>query len=256
KVMLPGKFIRDSQFKVSKEGNVIVAGLYGNKPDEYSSGMYFMRINPATQQVEKQSIQEFGDDFLMEYSDGKKKGLKGVYGLTIKDIALKSDEGAVVICEVAYSVEVSTQRSNGSTSTRTVYYNGPILVVNVKPSGDIDWVTSIFKWQKGTFSMFHSFAYIMKNDKLYFMYNDHKDNIDKYSVKKLKWLQGKGSTAAVIAIVDGSGKYVKANMFDAKDYKTVFLPRQFFHSDTKNIIYSTYYGIGTSRYRFGSVSIN
>ncbi|MDX5347527.1 MAG: hypothetical protein LPJ89_02955 [Hymenobacteraceae bacterium] len=288
KIDMPGKFITNTKFNVDKSGKLIVAGMYANnnkRPffskgstdfytagsnngwfsfDYYSplvkaSGVFYMRINPNTQQIEKTSMKEFEDKFVLGFGDGKNKKLtpekKGISHLILKNMIIREDGGVLLVAEESYYVvkRSSTTNASGIGTDRTtyVYYRGPIVAVNVNPSGDIDWITAINKKQRYTTRDFLSYSVAVNKDQVYFMYNDHVKNLKINEYKKQKWMKKPQSSATVLVNLTNNGAYNKTFMFPAKERRTIFYPHFYMQTNSKIIMHS----IRGRSYRFGSASM-
>jgi hypothetical protein len=181
------------QIAINDERDIICGGFYSEKGTFSIKGSYFLKIDGQTQEIKAKSFKEFGIDFITQHmtqrqeKKAKKKAAKGknieLYEYDLDNIILRDDGGAYLIGE-QFFVKVVTRTTTGSnghtsTSTTTYYYFNDILVINMSPSGEIEWTEKIPKRQRTTNDggFFSSYALSVVKDKLYFVFNDHPKNL-------------------------------------------------------------------------------
>lgn len=242
-VDLEGKFITDMQITINSDNDIICAGFFSNELEYNINGTYFLKINGKTKKIMSSSIKEFDQDFVLENLSEKqekkaeRKLNKGkdidIPDFDIRSLIVREDGGVVMIGEQyrMYITTTTTTGANGQTTRTTTYhYNyDEVLVVNINPSGNIDWYARIPKYQHTTNDngRYSSFALMVQDDKLHFFYNDHPDNIslDDKKGKKAIWNKRAKNTVVMYTTIDNTGKMTRSPMINAKDAEMMTKPK-------------------------------
>ena len=233
-VSLNGKFITDLTFRVGKDGKLVCSGFYSEKNTYSIKGTYFFQIDPKTSEVSNGNFKEFDFDFVTEYySDrkkrkaqkaerkGDKKRSAELYQYSLNDLILRSDGGAVLIAEQYYMEKQEDNRYSSPYYNRYNYnyryrdnvnidyhyhYND-IIVVNIKPNGEIQWASRIPKRQETTNDggYYSSYATAIVRDKICFVYNDNGKNFGAKKNNRRYKFNGSNSIVVLTEVgMDGS----------------------------------------------------
>jgi len=245
-VNLPGKFLTDMQFTISKNQDIVCAGFYSEVGTFSIKGSYFISIDSKTKEIKSQSHKEFSIDVLFEnLTERQQKKLekkieKGkeveLYEYDLDDIILRDDGGAMLVGEQYFMNSVTTYQTvyNGTTATTTTvttyYYNyNDIIVVNIDPQGQIDWVTKIPKRQVTTNDggFYSSYTMSVVNGNLYFLFNDNPENLLEKTndSKKYKNFSGQKGSIVVLVEVKNDGTYTKEALFKMVDAEVMIRPK-------------------------------
>lgn len=209
-IELPGKFITDLTFRIGKDGNLVFAGFYSDKGSYSIKGSYFFRFNPYDRSLLNRNYAPFDFNFLTAFMRPKEKerALEAerindplrspeLYNYSLDRLILRSDGGAVLIAEQFYVERESYYRNmypyygyypygyfnDFYYSNRQVdylYNYNDIIIVNIKPNGELQWTARIPKWQetRNDGGFYSSYAMSIVRDKLYFIFNDDARNFD------------------------------------------------------------------------------
>jgi len=232
-VNLRGKFITDLTFRVGKGGKLICSGFYSDKGTYSTKGTYFFHLDPKTKEISNKNYKEFEFDFVTEYmSDRKKRKARKakdggrrsaeLYQYSLNDLILRSDGGAVLVAE-QYYVErddnfnnnngfyspYGYRRYNNNFNNRVDYYYNynDIIVVNIKPNGEIQWATRIPKRQETSNDggYYSSYAMAIVRDKICFVYNENGKNFGAKKNNRRYKFNGSNSILALTEVgTDGS----------------------------------------------------
>lgn len=241
-VKLEGKFLNDMQITVDSEGHLVCAGFYSNEGTNSITGTYYLKINKDTKQVIKQSSKPFPIDFITQNLSERqekrveKRAEKGksveLLEFDLDNLVIRSDGGIVLVGEQYFMRAVTTQVPNGNggfTTTTTYYYHyNDIVVVSISPGGDIEWSQKLPKLQMSVNDGGHFSSYSLSviEDKMYFLFNDHPDNIgniDNYS--DMHAYRGGKKSMVVVAVIDSEGNYAKTSLFDTRDGEVIIRPK-------------------------------
>jgi len=200
-VSLPDKFLTDMQIGFRANKDIVCAGFYSENGTFSIRGTYFLSIDAQTHEIKTKSFKEFDINFITqnmterEVEKAKKREEKGqeveMYEYDLDKLIARSDGGAMLIGEQFFvkTVTYTTRGVNGMMSTYTVtyYYYNDIIVVNIDPTGKIDWAVKVPKRQMSTDDggFYSSYAMALNKDKIYFVYNDNPDNLDYSGVGKV-----------------------------------------------------------------------
>lgn len=239
-IVAADKFLQDMTLSLGEKGDLICAGLFGNKDSFSVRGAYFLRLDRRTKQVVHASYKDFSDDFITMYMTGKesakakKKAEKQEEELELPeyevyDIIHRDDGGAVLLCEQYrfYVTTTTTSTPNGGTTTTTIshYHYNDVLVVNIDPQGNIEWATKVPKRQHSTNDngRYSSFAVNVKGSNIYLVFNDSGENLFLKPGDKVDQFSLTGKDALVVlATVDGDGQVSREALF-APDRRDVIL---------------------------------
>lgn len=241
-ITIQGKFITDMQIAIDDNMDIICGGFYSDEGTYSIKGCYYLRIDGTTKEIKTQSYKEFGLDFLTQFLSEKeaekleKKVEKGknveLYEYDLHEIIRRTDGGAVLIAEQYYVQVVTTsyRNANGTYSTTTTYYYNynDIIVINISPSGNIEWATKIRKYQRSANDggYFSSYALAVVNDKLYFIFNDNPKNLyaENNAGKIYGTILNKECVVSLVEI-DGEGNQTREALFKANEAEVYTRPK-------------------------------
>lgn len=243
---LPGKFVTDMQFTIANNHDIVCAGFYSDQGTYSIKGTYYISIDAKTKAIKSQSYKEFSIDVLFENLTEKqqkrleKKIEKGkeveLYEYDLDNIILRDDGGAMLVGEqyfvniVTTTQTMSTGTGTTTTTTTTYYYNyNDIIVVNIDPKGQIEWVKKIPKRQVTTNDggFYSSYVISITNGKLYFVFNDNPKNLLEKTTdsKKFATFSNQKGSIAVLVEVDKDGNYTKEPLFKTVDAEVMIRPK-------------------------------
>lgn len=238
-INVKNRYLSDIHLEIAPDGNLICAGFYSERSNLSAKGTFYLTINAATKEVLTSSFYDFSVDFLtLNLTDGqerrkRRKVAKGknveLYRYDIRDLVPRGDGGVVLTAEQFYVQTVSTTDPRTSVPvTRVLYHYNTILVVSISPEGQIEWATKIPKFQKATQDQasFASYALMITDARLYFIYNDHRKNIDEQRVNRLRnfSLDDRNGIVA-LASVDPEGKVERMKLWPHEEIETLTQPR-------------------------------
>lgn len=242
-INLPDKFITDVSFSLLNNNDITCSGFYSEKGTYSIKGVFYVSIDATSKQIKKQSTKEFSIDVLVanlterQKEKVEKKIEKGkeveMYDYDLRNL-IYFEDGSAILCAEQYAVNIVSSYVMGPNGTgtyvlNTYYEYDDIIAVKIKPDGDIDWVTKIPKRQytmndEGFFSSY--FMEIYKS-KIYFLYNDHPDNLleEINNTKKFKNFNGSKNSMAVLAVLDYNGNFTREALFKNKDTEVILRPK-------------------------------
>lgn len=231
KMGLDESFITDMTFKVSNSGEIVCAGFYSPKSTFRISGTFYQKINPQSNDIEVQTTKPFDTQFLAEFMSDKKasKG-KGLYRFDLDNMILRTDGGAILMAEQFYIDERTTTSRVGYTrDTRTdyYYYYNDIIVVNMAPTGEIEWATKVPKYQVTTNDggHFSSYSYMIKGSSIHLIYNDNPKNLFPTNAgNRTHSFNGKKSVVT-LATLTADGHLKRSLLFSNRDERIITRPK-------------------------------
>lgn len=262
------KFLQDMTLAMGEEGDILCAGLYGNKGTFSVRGAFFLRLDRTTKQIVHESYKPFSDDFITEYMTEKeekkvkkKADKKGeeleLYQFDLHDIIRRDDGGAVLIAEQYFVriVTTTTTDSQGHSSTTTTYhyFNNDVVVVNMGPDGDIDWAVKVPKRQHTiNTEIYNSFATAVKGERLYLVFNDNGKNLFVKPGDKLERFSGPNKDAlTVLVTVDQDGNVSREPLFATDKREAALRPSDSTQLDDESMfIFASW----KKTYRFGLIN--
>lgn len=272
KLSLPDKYLQDITITLPENGDILCGGFYGTKDSRGAiRGTFFMKLDRRTKQIIDSSTKEFTDDFITSFwtekeeEKAKKKAEKkdqelGLYSMDLSEIVHRDDGGALFIGEQYYMyVTTSTFRdANGRTSTTYTYhyvYND-IIVVNIDPTGEIEWLSKIPKRQHSANDngQYSSYALQVKGENIYFIFNDSGENLFLKDGDKVQQFEIKGKDALVVlATVDAMGGVSREALFTPERRDVILKPKDCVQiTDERMFIFAE----RKNEYRFGKVTFD
>lgn len=236
-IRLKDKFLKDVNFRVNDNKDIVCAGFYSAKKIYNAvEGFYYTLIDGKTRQVKHTKSVSFTLDLMAqtltekeEKSLRKKHAKGGDVGLkyyVLDNIIFKEGGGVVLVGEQSYR-EKFTQGS--TTYYKSIY--GSLILIDLTEEGEVNWSQKIRKhnatpYKDGTIHV--SYFMPIVNDKLYFIFNDNIENKDKKLSERGKWYgftgtRGDDSYLAMVE-VDNLGDMKKESLFISTKKEVLFRP--------------------------------
>ncbi|MCZ4407277.1 hypothetical protein O3Q51_00545 [Cryomorphaceae bacterium 1068] len=233
-VTLDGRFVSNLYVGLNDQKELILGGFYRNQGTTGADGSFFVKVNRTTKEITQKSFNEFDETFIME--DMRKKEKKktekradkgkeiGISHLKIDEFIRKEDGGAVLVGERQW-IERRTRTSNGRTTTYYVYHHHDIILVSIGPDGNIEWNARVPKEQMTTNSNYgSSYLSAIVESSIYFIFNDHPDNMLYAGDGKLKNMSFKENYVAMVE-VDSDGRVFRRTLLnEGKGKNLIVMP--------------------------------
>lgn len=256
KLNLGDDFITDLTFQIADNGDFICAGFYSEDGTRSIKGTLFFHIDGETNMVTNKKKKEFKPDFLEKFMSDRKASNGGeLYQFDLDELILRSDGGVVLIAEQFYIVTHTTRDQNGNMRTSYTYHYKDIIVVNIDPSGNIEWASKIPKRQitRNDGGYFSSYVLAIVKDKMYFIFNDNIKNLQEKDPKRLANFSGGKNGIVTMAVLDSKGEYDKYPLISTKEEGVMLRPKVCEQSGRKEMII---YGERGKKYKFGKVTFD
>ncbi|MDP1727424.1 MAG: hypothetical protein Q8M15_11625 [Bacteroidota bacterium] len=190
-ISLGKMYITEISYTIDNKNNkLMLAGFYSNKGPGNLTGTFYQRIDISTKKVDIEQTKEFERDFMMDHMTEKKVDKnKELHSYDIRELIKRDDGGLTLVAEQYYVVVTTSSNTvNGRTTTTTTYhyhYND-IIVVNINSDGKIGWSLTIPKVQHSINDggYMSSYAFHVKDDKMYFIFYDNPDNYNNNTNKR------------------------------------------------------------------------
>lgn len=193
KINLENKYITDLTFRIAKNGDLICSGFYSERDALSAKGVCYFRLDALTNRVVTQTWQPF--DFELRAGDlsnrGRQRAFEAeasgddrksaeLYRFNLDELVLRTDGGALLVAEQFYVEERFNRFWDGTIQVTYFYHFNDLVVVNIQPSGAIEWAVRIPKEQVSIDDggYFSSYAMATVRDRLYFVFNDNGRNFD------------------------------------------------------------------------------
>jgi len=263
------RFLQDMTLKMPENGDILCAGFWGSKGTWSVRGAYFMRLDRESKAIVHQSFKEFDDDFITQHLTDKeaekatkkaeKKGKElEMLEFDLDEIISREDGGAVLVGEQYrfYVTTNTTSTPNGGTTTTTIYhyvYND-IIAINISPEGDIEWAAKIPKRQhtRNDGGRYSSYALTIKDDKMFFVFNDTGENLMLLPGDKVQQFELKGKEALITLVtVDADGHVHREALLAPDKRDAILMPKECFQmEDDRMFIYAS----RKKEYRYGMIT--
>ncbi len=268
------KFITDLTFRVADDGNLVCSGFYSERNSSGVRGTYFFRLDAETKKVYNKNLHEFEFNFRSEDLSNRRRAKaakaesrgddeKGaeLTNYELDRLILRSDGGALLIAEQydefqrQAGIDYYTRMYGNNNLMQQVFIYDDIIVVNIRPNGEIEWSARIPKHQmtiddNGYFS---SYAMTIVRDRLFFIYNDNARNY-RSDRKSNRWYSYNGSNSIIVlAEVRRDGQVNTYPLFNNEDLDIISRPKVSKQIGRQEMLV---YGERGRRYRFGSITFD
>lgn len=282
---LDGKFITDMTFRIADDGQLVCSGFYSERGTYSIKGIYYFRLDPVTHQFNNRNHKPFDFEFLTEHlSDKNKERARSaelandrrrapeLFDYSLDELVLRSDGGAVLVAEQFFIYQETTRdypyyggypyygyypysyyRPYYQTN---YYYNyNDIIVVNIKPTGEIEWSSRIPKLQetRNEGGYFSSYAMAIGADRFYFVFNDNARNYD--PTRKTNRMYNYNGTESVIVLAEVSkeGKVSAVPLATNRDAGVITRPKICKQIGRREMVI---FGERSSTFRFASLKFD
>lgn len=222
-----------------------------SKKDFSIEGVFYVRIDSKSDKILASTIHEFTPEFLQSFetadlTDNK----KGIYCFDLNDLKIL-DDGSVIISgqqyyyslagEIGMGAPIGGGAAMGGAYTVAQAYAHDIYAVKINNDGALGWERLIKKSQHGSSGSIPMTGYglFIYKDNLYFIFNDHPDNIDgKGPIREVKNLEG--SKGRMVRL-DTKGNITRSVLFDNKLNGAAYYPGISYYKSDMNtaIIFSS-----------------
>lgn len=256
---LDDKFIDDLGIRTDLGENLIgIAGLYSEKKRNLAGGSFFITLEQSSFELKTKNFREFTTEFRANFmSERKAKKGRDISNFVFRNFIRRKDGGAVIVAERYFVVTTTStiMHANGGSSmqTTTTYHYNNIMVLNINPDGTIEWASQIPKYQSVGFSipLYVSYMVLVDEDRLHFIYNDHRKNLErKAKGKDIKSMGSLKKSVAVISTVDANGEVSYDQLFSNKDFNAILDPSRSYQIDDSEVII---FGVKGKKSRFGTI---
>lgn len=258
-IKLKNKWIESIDYDYNPSLNQLVLG--GFYSDDFKvgtvNGLFYMKLDINSGDVKVSSTKPFDKEFMADMI-GEKKAEKGqgLGNFVIRQFFAKKDGGAYIVAEQYFVVvHTYTNPKTGVTTTTYTYYYNDIIVANINPKGEIDWLKKITKKSADRSGYYLSYAinYNKEKDNLNIIFNDNPKNIELYKKdpNKLKLVGNLKKAVATWVSINSEGNIKRVPLFTSKDLGKIILQPKINMRSEDDI---TVYGIKGKEYKFGKIS--
>ena len=223
-----GKYLRGMNVDITPSGEIVSGGFYSEKGNALAGGAFYMRLNGKTKEVITSSFKEFDVDFFIanmkerkaeklkeKIEEGKDVELPFYY---IDEFRTTSDGTTQMIGEKRQIILRQVYSPYGS-YTYYDYYWDDIAVVNISPSGDIQWAERIAKKQHTTNdnAAYSSYGAMTRTNETIFFFNDNAKNALYDGVGKVAAMQKGDDNMLMMVRMDKDGKMKRTGLMRQGD---------------------------------------
>jgi hypothetical protein len=223
-ISLPDKFITDIQMALLPEGNLVVAGFYSEEGTSSILGSFYIKIDKNTYETIATKTEELGIDLITENmkereeKKTKKDADKGInvelFAYDIREFIITNDGGFILMGEQFYE-EDKTIDGKYSDATKIHYYYNDILALKMNIDGNVVWREKIGKRQEtvNDNGYYSSFTYTIKNNNIYYIFNDNPKNIEYNGSGKIYNFKKNPDALTVVVKLSPEGGQVRKTLF-------------------------------------------
>ncbi len=216
KITLDNGTVTDVYLSDNNGGGIDLIGMFGSPKDNAFKGTFYGKVN-KNGKVENIIMDKFSAEFVGQFnekhtSDIDKTALHSNF--EIAQVEYRNDGGFYLISEYL---------ENYYTGGTTYLICGYMIVSSIDKDGKVIFHKKIPKFHSGQDGICSSFFGYVKDEKLNLIYNESKENIQKpFDKSFLKVLFTRSST--IMRTIDTQGEITSVELWQNKDYSTVFIP--------------------------------
>ena len=167
---------------------------------------------------------------------------KEIENIKLVNVFHKENGDILAMAQIYESVYSSIVKKSGETVERTTHLYDDILILKINKSKELLWGENIQKKQITTNDngRYSSFGVFNKDDDLYFLFNDHKDNnhILENQVHKIKGMNTPQLAYTTLVHVYSDGVTHRSHLYETKDLQVIQRPRfNYKLNDSEMLIY-------------------
>lgn len=238
---------------VNDEQRIYGVGYYSELDTPGTKGLYYATLDLIQGDVDNIDYLEFDEDFVRQHmtereerkadkKENRGKEINESGNFKIDEIIMKEDGGVLVVAEERYSYTTSYTDANGNTSYTTHYINNELALISISGDGEIEWAEKVKKFQHTTNdgAAYNSYVRVLNDKGIYFVFNDHIDNLSSDPNSRGSFNKGKKSVTVVVEVTF-DGQITKEALFEPRLSKTMPMPNKSEQiSDNQVLIYTTF----------------
>jgi len=236
---------------LDKKGDLFIVLPYKNKKSVFPEGLYIKIYNSKTLKLLKQNNRIFSQKEINEFGDWKSKEKKFIDFYNFNNNWINDESGLTCYMDKTY---MKSERTGGG--YKTFYYSKSGVTFRIDSSAKLLKTTLIPKAIVGASNLTSGTLSFKINNRIYYLYNDTKKNLDKpisdYKNFKLKKYFSKET--AVLAYVNNKG-ILKRNILNAGKGYLLGIDHVVRISDNKILIYFVKFTTFGMKYKFATLSI-
>jgi hypothetical protein len=186
-------FVTDLDLKVARNGNLILAGLYGSEAYGEFRGVLYQRIYVRPDSLAPSAADSLRNDTLPHDSlilrntvplsrsllqrylnDRQIERGQGLRDIFLDYMILRSDGGLLLLTEQYYQSTSSFRDVYGFWYTQDVYHYDDIIMISVSPAGEIEWSSVVDKSQVGENARQLSYTHYVGARYIYLFYKNRR----------------------------------------------------------------------------------
>lgn len=196
--------VNDIELGIDRVGDdLIIAGFYSKTQVKFVNGYFYLNVDLAEMKVNNKVFSKFPVDLIKKYprknlfggSDLNSKNVGSFDYVSIRDLIVRSDGGALIMGEYFYQSEQNNMSRTMNPSvigTRqqamTTFHYEEVFVLSINPDGTYDWGEVLRKNQfsEDDNAYYSSFAVHNGSDKMHVIFNEDikfSTNVTSYILK-------------------------------------------------------------------------
>lgn len=231
-VGLDDKWVISTASDLTPEGDLAIGGFYSN--DRYFSvaGTFFFRVDGKSKEVAAKGLKAFDDAFLRQFiKENRLEKERELDNFYFDHFVLRDDGGASLVAEQYYVTQrFRADITTGRQEIQYFYHYNDIIVVDVLPDGNIHWAKKIPKEQvtMNDDGRYSSYALTSDEGNLFFVFNDHPDNAQRFRTNPQSaprsFTSTKNSVVNAVAI-NHDGQQRRLPLLESKEERTAVKPK-------------------------------
>ncbi len=171
------------------DDEMAISGFYGRRNSWDMDGALYLAFDQIAGEVVHSNLNPFSTEFVAQFSRLRAKRGRGIRkNFVFRQFVSRPDGGAYVVAEDYELIVRTVQTGRGTTTTNYYYYYRDIIVLSINKEGDVDWYAHIPKEQNSMNDggYYLGYTFLMNDDGLHFIYNDHRGNVKRWGKKRLR----------------------------------------------------------------------
>lgn len=156
---------------------LVAAGFYSEKDLGRATGFFYLNVDPKSPGEPTLEFKKFDQETLMGILGKRGKRAKGLQEISVQEVVLRRDGGAILIGERNRMFErggTSRTYIDGVNRFMVDYYFDELLIASIHPTGEVHWKTILHKKQysQDDNGIYSSYFLFKTPSSLRFLFND------------------------------------------------------------------------------------
>ncbi len=169
-----GKTISNVDIRFNTKGELTITGFYHAQFAYQLQGTFFFKFNNKMLNLAASNVSPFSKSLLMNWVNEETASAPGTTldQFVFKDVLFQTSGNAIILAEKEMQTSKNLAPKGQAPQYDHTFFREDVMLICLKPDGSEAWSTAIKKQQEAKAEGYASFIYGLKNDNLYYFWNN------------------------------------------------------------------------------------